>query len=84
MSTPLIDPNDPAFPTIAEPFLEGPQGRQPASAWGMEGKPGMSMRAYFAGLAMQMFVQRNGNYPALGENSVMAADNLIAALNKKL
>lgn len=48
-------PNDdggPAFPTPGEEFIEGPQGRGPASAWGMEGKPGMSLRDWFAGQAL--------------------------------
>jgi len=50
MSAPIND-GGPAFPTPAEEFIEGPQGRGPASAWGMEGKPGMSLRDYFAGQA---------------------------------
>jgi hypothetical protein len=47
-----INDGGPAFPTPGEEFIEGPQGRGPASAWGMEGKPGMSLRDWFAGQAL--------------------------------
>jgi len=44
-----INDGGPAFPTPGEQFIDGPQGKQPASAWGMDGKPGMSLRAYYVG-----------------------------------
>jgi hypothetical protein len=60
MSKP-IDDGGPAFPTPGEEFIEGPQGRCPASAWGMEGKPGMTLRDWFAGQALQGLLAKDGN-----------------------
>jgi hypothetical protein len=71
----------PAFPTFAEPFLNGPQGLNPASAWGMEGKPGMSLRDWFAGMAMMAIVQQGyGKRHAeeLSSTSYSIADAMIA------
>ncbi len=50
--------NPPAFPYLGEIFIDGPQGRQPQSAWGMEGSPGMSLRDKFADTALVFFAQR--------------------------
>jgi len=90
-------PNDggPAFPTPGEQFLNGPQGLQPASAWGMEGKSGMSLRAYYAGqFAAEMIepllpvgvssggVTRERQLWKVSAVACAYADALIAELNK--
>jgi hypothetical protein len=75
----------PAFPTPAEPFLDGPQGKQPASAWGMEGKPGMSLRAWLAGMAMSNLVWNDtvSRIEQAAKLSVKMADALLAELEKE-
>lgn len=97
MNTSKIKDGGPAFPTQPEPFLDGPQGRQPASAWGIEGNPGMSLRAWLAGLAMQGFAA-NASLPEVLESkchddevssrsvakcSIRWADALISELEKE-
>ena len=43
----------PAFPTLGDEFMDTPNdGRQPKSAYGMDGAPGMTLRDYFAAKAM--------------------------------
>ena len=49
----VVDDGGPAFPTRGEDFIDGPQGRHPQSAWGMQPKEGMTLRDYFAGKALQ-------------------------------
>lgn len=50
-----INDGGPAFPTMGDDFTApGPDGsRHPKSAYGFEGAPGMSLRDWFAGQALQ-------------------------------
>ena len=59
MSAQVKDDGGPAFPTRGEDFIDGPQGRHPQSAWGMEPKSGMTLRDYFAAKAMQALLARH-------------------------
>ena len=64
----MKNPNDggPAFPTPGEEFIEGPQGIGPASQWGMEPKPGMSLRDWFAGQALAGLTTLDADYRSYG------------------
>ena len=76
----MIHPHDTAFP-IPPSILDTERGQ-----W-IEPAPGLTVRAYFAGLAMQGI---SANYPRgafeigiMAETSVQLADALIAELNKE-
>jgi hypothetical protein len=53
-----IDDGGPAFPNTGEIFIDGPQGRHPQSAWGMDGDKGMTLRDYFAAAALRAIVAK--------------------------
>jgi len=84
MSAPIND-GGPAFPTPGEDFIEGPQGRLPASAWGMQGSPGMSLRDWFAGQALAgvisacYFTGGPASYAEVAEQAYAYADSMLAA-----
>jgi len=90
MSAPIND-GGPAFPNTGEIFIDGPQGRQPQSAWGMEGDKGMSLRDWFAGQAlagmlanaewMRFLARDAGNdaHARLATHSYGYADAMLAA-----
>lgn len=78
-----MNPNDPAFPS---PTDRAPTGE--VNAWA---EPGMSLRAYFAGLAMQGLSSNPFSSEAckaicgdasISKASIELADALIEALNK--
>lgn len=76
----------PAFPVPAEPFLEGPQGLQPASAWGMEPKPGMTLRDWFAGQVIATTMDEFSVFIDGGQNASFwaykVADAMLAERSK--
>ena len=86
-----INDGGPAFPTRGEDFIEGPQGRGPQSAWGMEPKQGMSLRDWFAGQAMAGMLANGAIIDTHNANEQMwialhayaQADAMIAARNKQ-
>jgi hypothetical protein len=54
-----IDTGGSAFPTLGDAFTEVATGVfRPKSEYGMEGDPGMSLRDWLAGLAMQQLIHR--------------------------
>ena len=73
-------PNDggPAFPTRGEDFVDGPQGRMPQSAWGMEPKSGMSIRDWFAGQALAGWVACLGEHSEAAQQCYHLADAMLA------
>jgi hypothetical protein len=75
-----VNDGGPAFPTRGEDFVDGPQGRLPQSAWGMEPKTGMTLRDWFAGQAMQGMAAEmvKGGYPRQDIIAGVPEQNLIA------
>lgn len=73
-----------AFPTLGDDFMDTPdRGRMPKSAYGMDGKPGMTYRQWVAGLcaAGQLSHPAYDSQPAeVARHAVACADALIAAL----
>jgi len=60
----MTNKNDggPAFPTLGDEFMLCSDGAyRPKSEYGMEGKPGMTLRDYFAAKAMQGDLANNEN-----------------------
>ena len=77
------DDGGPAFPNMGEIFIDGPQGRQPQSAWGMDGNKGMSLRDWFAGMALSGIMNLKANQRSLAEHDATycyeIADAMLAA-----
>jgi hypothetical protein len=73
------EPNDPAFPDPSRAAQQSSENQEPHKQ-----PTGMTMRQYYAGLAMQANISKYGNAnPAdIAANSVLCADALIAELNK--
>lgn len=61
----------PAFPRNGGIFIEGPQGRDTQSAWGMDGAKGMTLRDYFAAHAPQDAID------SLIGTSILSASNFL-------
>jgi hypothetical protein len=65
----------PAFPGCGQVFTTDAHGRtNPQAAWGMEGAAGMSLRDWFAGMALQGMLAADSNLEA-GETSWHHEDN---------
>jgi hypothetical protein len=80
----VSDKNDggSAFPTQGENFILGPQGLCAQSAWGMEPKPGMTLRDWFAGQALAGLSaegERFSRPECLTKTAFLLADLMLAA-----
>ncbi len=79
----MTTPNGgPAFPTLGDDFMKVADGSyQPKSHYGMQGESGMTLRDWFAGMALQGILAGGGDYDAglMEREAYQRADAMLAA-----
>ncbi len=84
-----INDGGPAYPNMGEIFIDGPQGRMPQSAWGMNGEKGMTLRQWYAGQALAGITMalvngiRPDDVPLLAKDAFHIADAMLAQESKE-